>query len=202
MASHTDKPNESAPQETGSHPCIANASTPQKMDGQPDVPTSESVTMEMAGHPHKPTSKSTSQEPESHPPTSIIELVTKEMASHTNKPNESAPQEMDGHPRMPNKSTPPEIDSYPDAPTSDSVTKEVEGHCKKATFDTSKDLHIQSGTPFSHKSSKCRGHDEMLFPSSKRTNIQSNLEIQDEEIREKDIGVLYQMSCIPEETKC
>jgi len=46
------------------------------------------------------------------------------------------------------------MDSYPDAPTSDSVTKEVEGHCKKATFDTSKDLDIQSGTPFSQKSSK------------------------------------------------
>lgn len=82
------------------------------------------------------------------------------------------------------------------------MTREVEGHCKKATFDTSKDLDIQSGTPFSQKSSKCRGHDEMHFTSSKRTKIQSNLQIQDEEIREKDIGELYQMACIPEETKC
>ena len=211
IASHTDNPNESAPQETGGHPRMPNESTPQEMDGQPDVPSSESVTKEMAGHFHKPTSTSASQEPEStsasqesesHPPTAIIEPVSKEIASHTDKPNESAPQEIDGHPRMPNESTPQEMDGYPDAPTSDSVTKEVEGHCKKATFDRSKDLDIQSGTPFSQKSSKCRGHDEMHFTLPKRTRIQSNIEIHDEEIREKDIGGLYEMSCIPEETKC
>ena len=86
IASHTDKPTESAPQE---------------INDLPDMPTSESATQEIAGNPHKPTSTSASQEPESHPPTSIIEPVTKEMATHTDKPNESAPQEIDGHTRMP-----------------------------------------------------------------------------------------------------
>lgn len=149
-----------------------------------------------------PTTQSAFQKPESHPPTSIIEPVTKEMASHTDKSKDSAPPEIDGHPRMPNESTPQEMDGYPDAPTSESMTKEVEGHCIKATFDRSKDLNISSGTPFSQKSSKCRGHDEMHFTSPKRTRIQSNLEIHDEEIREKDIAALYQMPCIPEENKC
>ena len=39
MASHTDKPTESVPQE---------------INDQPDMPTSESATKEIADHPHNP----------------------------------------------------------------------------------------------------------------------------------------------------